>query len=218
MLQMYVHPLDDASHEAQRSGAAQIQANSRPHRTGHSQRSAGPCQPWRNAGIQVVLVLSDPSSLIHLAPIPAMTCFPTAPISFPWQATPRLLSQHLSWTVTAFSLYSGSIFLPRFFTTSTPSIQSLAYFLFFQLALQLPSRISGHSSPIICLLPVARPIPAPVSNINILLPQPLPPNNVMIWELREAGTCSVRTKSSEILVVKVKEVPAAHEQPVFYQS
>lgn len=40
----------------------------------------------------------------------------------------------------------------------------------------------------------------------------------MIQELRVAGRCSVRTKSSEILAVKVKEVSAEHEQPVFYRS
>lgn len=72
-----------------------------------------------------------------------------------------------------------------------------------------PGRIGHSQRPVsetywssVQLSPLARPIPTPVSNINILLP----PQNVMIWELREAGRCSVRTKSSEILAVKVKEV------------
>lgn len=38
------------------------------------------------------------------------------------------------------------------------------------------------------------------------------------WELREAGACSVRTKSSKILAVKIKEVSAEYEQPVIFQS
>lgn len=118
--------------------------------------------PWGNAGTQVVLALFDPSSLIHLAPIPAMTCFSISQSPFPG-------NPHQDFYLSPFPeqspfsilpVCSGSIFLPRFFMTSTPSIQSLAYFLFFQLALQLPGRISGHSSSFICLLVISPALPS----------------------------------------------------------
>lgn len=118
-------------------------------------------RPRRNAGSQVVLVLFDPSSLIHLAPIPAMTCFPsfTAKSPFPGHPHRDYYLSCLSWTVTISPVYSGSIFLPRSFITSTLSIQSLAYFLFFQLTLQLPGRIFGYSLPFICLLAISPALP-----------------------------------------------------------
>lgn len=158
---MYRHHLDDASQQAQCSGATQTWANNRPCRAGHSHRSAGPCQAPKNAGSQVVLVLFDPSSLIHLAPIPAMTCFPsfTAKSPFPGHPHRDYYLSCLSWTVTISPVYSGSIFLPRSFITSTLSIQSLAYFLFFQLTLQLPGRIFGYSLPFICLLAISPALP-----------------------------------------------------------
>lgn len=107
-------------------------ANTRPGRTGHSQRSAGPGQALEECRHSGVLALLDPSSLIHLPPIPAMTCFPTAPQSpFPGNPHQDFYLSGLSCTVTISPVYSGLIFLPRFFITSTPSIQFLAYFLFF---------------------------------------------------------------------------------------
>lgn len=56
-----------------------------------------PARSWRNAGTQVVLVLFDPSSLIHLAPIPARTCLPTA-------SQPNLLSLAIN-TKTSISIF-----------------------------------------------------------------------------------------------------------------
>lgn len=114
---------------------------------------------WRNAGTQVVLVLFDLSSLIHLAPIPAKTCLPTA-------SQPSLLSLAIN-TKTCMSIFyfldshhfSCPLRLNIPASSSLPSIQSLAYFLFVQLALQLPGRIFGCSSPVICLLVISPALP-----------------------------------------------------------
>lgn len=78
MLQMYLHPLDDTSHEAQCSGATQIrptpdQAGLVTHRDLLAQ-----ARPWRNAGTQVFWPCST---------LPASSTFP---LSQPWLASPQL--------------------------------------------------------------------------------------------------------------------------------
>lgn len=93
MLQMYLHPLDDTSHEAQCSGATQIrptpdQAGLVTHRDLLARPGPGGMQALRCSGPARPFQPHPPS------PYPSHDLLPhSSTISFPWQSTPRLLSQ-----------------------------------------------------------------------------------------------------------------------------
>lgn len=131
---------------------------------------------WRNAGTQVVWsCLTFPASSTLPLSQPRLA-YPQlhSPVSFPWQSTPRLLClSSISWTVTISPVHSGSIFLPALHCP--PSNPWPISYLFNLLSsflagyLDAPHQLFAYWSSV-QLSPLARPIPAPVSNINILLP------------------------------------------------
>lgn len=117
-----------------------------------------------------------------------------SPFSFPWQSTLEIYisvafpGQSLSLPSTLLSCFNTqaqSSFLGSSLSAPPPSnpwpVPYFSNLLFNFLAgfLDMPCHLFAHWSPV-QLSPLARSVPGSVSNINILLPLPLSPQNVMI--------------------------------------